>query len=92
MSLDTLREAPPAYAKGDLSLNPSSLAEETLLTDQQKWGCFAAAAYAVGQPGTVKAINAAAQEAGLSPEAAEAAKAAAAIMGMNNVYYRPCTC
>jgi alkyl hydroperoxide reductase subunit D len=87
MSLDALREALPAYAK-DLSLNLSSLAGETLLTDQQKWGCFVASAYAVGQADTVKAINAAAQEAGLSPEAADAAKAAAAIMGMNNVYYR----
>jgi alkyl hydroperoxide reductase subunit D len=87
MSLDTLREALPAYAK-DLSLNLSSLAGETVLGDQQKWGCFVAAAYAVGQGDTIKAVNAAAQAAGLSAEAAEAAKAAAAIMGMNNVYYR----
>ena len=87
MSLDALREALPAYAK-DLSLNLSSLASETLLTDQQKWGAFVASAYAVGEPSVIKAINAAAAEAGLSEEAATAAKAAAAIMGMNNVYYR----
>jgi alkyl hydroperoxide reductase subunit D len=87
MSLDALRETLPAYAK-DLSLNLSSLAAETLLTDQQKWGAFVAAAYAVGQPAVVKALAAAATEAGLSPEALNAAKAAAAIMGMNNVYYR----
>ncbi|MDB5433250.1 MAG: alkyl hydroperoxide reductase, partial [Caulobacter sp.] len=87
MSLDALREALPAYAK-DLSLNLSSLAGETLLTDQQKWGAFVASAYAVGEPSVIKAINAAAAEAGLSEEAATAAKAAAAIMGMNNVYYR----
>ncbi|HTI67585.1 MAG TPA: carboxymuconolactone decarboxylase family protein [Caulobacteraceae bacterium] len=87
MSLDTLRDALPAYAK-DLSLNLSSLANETVLTDQQKWGTFLASAWAVGQPEVVKAVEAAAGAAGLSAEAAAAAKAAAAIMGMNNVYYR----
>jgi alkyl hydroperoxide reductase subunit D len=84
MSLHALRDQLPAYAK-DLSLNLSSLAGETLLTDQQKWGCFLASAHAVGQPDVVKAIEAAAV---LSDEARTAAKAAAAIMGMNNVYYR----
>ena len=87
MSLDALREALPAYAK-DLSLNLSSLANETVLTDQQKWGAFVASAYAVGTPAVIQAVNAAASAAGLSDEAATAAKAAAAIMGMNNVYYR----
>ena len=87
MSLDALRESLPAYAK-DLSLNLSSLAAETLLSDQQKWGTFVASAYAVGSGPVIKAVNAAAREAGLSEEASTAAKAAAAIMGMNNVYYR----
>ena len=87
MSLDALRETLPAYAK-DLSLNLSSLANETVLSDQQKWGCFVASAHAVGQRAVVAAAEAAARDAGLSPEAADAAKAAAAIMGMNNVYYR----
>jgi len=87
MSLDALRETLPAYAK-DLSLNLSSLAAETLLTDQQKWGAFVASAHAVGVPAVVKAVEAAAGAAGLSDEAKTAAKAAAAIMGMNNVYYR----
>jgi lipoyl-dependent peroxiredoxin subunit D len=87
MSLDALRETLPAYAK-DLSLNLSSLANETVLSDQQKWGTFLASAHAVGQPAVVRAVEAAASAAGLSAEAATAAKAAAAIMGMNNVYYR----
>ena len=87
MSLDTLRAALPAYAK-DLSLNLSSLAAETVLSDQQKWGAFVASAHALGQPAVIQAIEAAAVEAGLSDEARNAAKAAAAIMGMNNVYYR----
>jgi len=84
MSLDTLRDQLPAYAK-DLSLNLSSLAAETVLTDQQKWGSFLASAHAIGQPDVVKAVEAAVD---LTPEAREAAKAAAAIMGMNNIYYR----
>lgn len=87
MSLDTLRDALPAYAK-DISLNLSSLASETTLTDQQKWGAFVASAHALGVPAVVTSIEAAADAAGLTAEAKTAAKAAAAIMGMNNVYYR----
>ena len=44
MSLDALREQLPAYAK-DLSLNLSTLAGETTLSDQQKWGTFLACAH-----------------------------------------------
>jgi alkyl hydroperoxide reductase subunit D len=87
MSLDTLRETLPAYAK-DLSLNLSTLAAETALTDQQKWGCFVAAAHAVGTGAVIKAAESSAREAGLSAEALDAARGAAAIMGMNNIYYR----
>jgi lipoyl-dependent peroxiredoxin subunit D len=87
MSIDALRDLLPAYAK-DLSLNLSSLASETVLTDQQKWGALVASAHAVGVPAVVRNIEAAADAAGLSPEAKTAAKAASAIMGMNNVYYR----
>ena len=86
MSLDALKSELPDYAK-DLKLNLSSLARETDLDDQKKWGTFLAAAHAVGEPKTLAALKAEA-EAVLSPEAANAAKAASAIMGMNNVYYR----
>ena len=87
MSLDALRESLPAYAR-DLSLNLSALAEESQLTGQQKWGAFVATAHAAGCGPVIRALEAAAREAGLSPDAMAAAKAAAAIMGMNNVYYR----
>ena len=87
MSIDALRDLIPSYAK-DISLNLSSLANETLLNDQQKWGCFVACAHAVGTPSVVRQVEIAARAAGLSPEAADAARAAAAIMGMNNIYYR----
>ena len=86
MSIDTLRDLLPAYAK-DISLNLSSLASETILSDQQKWGTFLASAHAIGVAPVVRAIEAQAATV-LSAEAMNAAKAAAAIMGMNNIYYR----
>jgi alkyl hydroperoxide reductase subunit D len=86
MNLDTLKNALPDYAK-DLKLNLGTLSNETSLNDQQKWGVFLATAFAVGEPTTVQAINGEVQGK-LSPEAQRAAKAAAAIMGMNNIYYR----
>ena len=87
MSIEALRERLPSYAK-DLSLNLSTLAGETTLNDQQKWGVFVACAYAVGQRDMVLQINSQAEASGVPMEALTAAKAAAAIMGMNNVYYR----
>jgi alkyl hydroperoxide reductase subunit D len=87
MSIDALKDRLPAYAK-DLGVNLTTLADETVLDDQKKWGAFLASAYAVGEPVALKAIAEAAKDGGLSDEAATAAKAAAAIMGMNNVYYR----
>lgn len=86
MSLDALRDIIPSYAK-DISLNLSSLSNETVLNDQQKWGCFLASAHAIGVAPVVKLIEAHAATI-LSPEAMNGAKAAAAIMGMNNIYYR----
>ena len=86
MSLEALKSSLPDYAK-DLKLNIGSLANETLLTDQQKYGCFLAVAHALGEPRTLKAIDREVSDK-LSLEAVRAAKAASAIMGMNNVYYR----
>ena len=86
MSIDALRDLMPSYAK-DISLNLSSLANETLLNDQQKWGTFLACAHAVGSAPVIKATEALVGDK-LTPEAADAARAAAAIMGMNNIYYR----
>jgi alkyl hydroperoxide reductase subunit D len=88
--LQGLIEALPAYAN-DIALNLGSVAQETLLDDQQKWGCLVASAHAVATPAVVQAIEAAAAEAGLSAEAKAAAKGAAAIMAQNNVYFRALT-
>jgi alkyl hydroperoxide reductase subunit D len=86
MSIDTLQSLIPAYAK-DLSSNLTNLLTETLLSDQQKWGTFLSCAHAIGVPAVVQNIEAAASEV-MTPEAMTAAKAAAAIMGLNNVYFR----
>jgi len=86
MSIDALRDQIPDYAK-DIRLNLGTLASETALSDQQKYGTFLATAFA-GR--NAKVINAILGEVDgkLSPEAITAAKAAASIMAMNNVYYR----
>jgi alkyl hydroperoxide reductase subunit D len=86
MSLDALREALPGYAK-DLNLNLGTLSTDATLNTDQIWGTFLACAHAIGTPAVVKAFEAEAA-ARLSPEVAEGARAAAAIMGMNNIYYR----
>ena len=86
MSLQDLKDALPAYAK-DLKLNLGSLANEPVLSDQQKWGTYLASALASRNAVVTKHLAAEAAE-HLSDEAQTAAKAAASIMGMNNVYYR----
>lgn len=86
MSLESLKEHIPDYAK-DIRLNLSSLARETGLDDQKKYGCFLASAWATGNAALIRAI-AGEVDGKLSSEALNAAKAAAAVMGMNNVYYR----
>jgi lipoyl-dependent peroxiredoxin subunit D len=87
MSLEALAQSLPDYAR-DIGRNLEVLGAEDLLTDQQKWGCFVACAHAIGAPAVVRAVETAAAQAGLSEDAKTAAKAAAAVMAMNNIYYR----
>ncbi|MEO8165694.1 MAG: carboxymuconolactone decarboxylase family protein [Betaproteobacteria bacterium] len=86
MSIQTLKDRLPDYAK-DLKLNLGSLAAETVLPDTLKAGTFVAAAFASRNPEVIASINAEFADK-LAPADFTAAKAAAAIMGMNNVYYR----
>lgn len=86
MTIDAIRDALPDYAK-DLKLNLSSLLNDSVLTEQQRWGTLLATALAARNTQLIAAISAdAAQH--LSPAAMTAAKAAASIMAMNNIYYR----
>ncbi|MDR3535850.1 MAG: carboxymuconolactone decarboxylase family protein [Acetobacteraceae bacterium] len=86
MSLDSLKNALPDYAK-DIRLNLGSLATEPVLTEEQLAGTFVVSALA-SRNATVTAALLAEFGPRLSAEALTAAKAAAAIMAMNNVYYR----
>ena len=86
MSIETIKNRLPEYAR-DLRLNISSLATEPSLTDAQRAGTFIACAIASREPSLIEAtVNE--FSAHLSPEALSAVKAAAAMMAMNNIYYR----
>jgi lipoyl-dependent peroxiredoxin subunit D len=86
MSLKAFADTLPDYAK-DLRLNVGSLLNDQTLGDQRKYGLLLTCAHGSGYKPLVEAAEAEA-EGKLSPEAANAARAAAAIMAMNNVYYR----
>lgn len=86
MTLNELLDTVPAYAK-DLKLNFSALLLQTELNQQQIWGTVVASAVGSRNAELTQVILAEAAQ-HLSPQALDAAKSAAAIMGMNNVYYR----
>ena len=84
--METLYSLFPDYAR-DLKVNLQNVLKQSELTAQQTWGTAVASAIASRNADLIKAMLA---EAGkhLSPEALHAAKASAAVMGMNNIYYR----
>jgi alkyl hydroperoxide reductase subunit D len=85
-SLKEFAESLPEYAR-DLRLNLGSVLSDQLLGEQRKLGLLLACAHGSGYRPLVAAAEA--EVAGkLSPEAANAARGAAAVMAMNNVYYR----
>ena len=87
MTLDALIDSLPSSAK-DLKLNYSSLVRNnTELTPQQLWGTLVACAMATRSASLTVAVFEAAQ-AQLSAPALEAARTAATVMGMNNIFYR----
>jgi alkyl hydroperoxide reductase subunit D len=87
MPFDELMDRVPAYAK-DLKLNFSTVVrQQSELTPQQLWGTVVACAIAARNPEITHAALQEGEEK-LSPQAFEAARSAAAIMGMNNVFYR----
>ncbi|MEU0565607.1 carboxymuconolactone decarboxylase family protein [Nonomuraea sp. NPDC005983] len=86
MSIGNLKDALPGYAK-DTRLNLGSVTTTSSLTDQQLWGALLACALTTRSARVIAEISADAT-ANLSAEAFTAAKAAASIMAMNNVYYR----
>jgi alkyl hydroperoxide reductase subunit D len=86
MALDELKAALPEYAK-DLKLNLGSVVGNSDLPAQQLWGTVLACAIASRSERVLAELEPQAK-AELSAEAYTAAKSAAAVMAMNNVYYR----
>ena len=72
----------------ELTKLDGTLANETSLNDQRKWGTFLACAFAAGEPRTIHALVGEV-EGKLTPEAIKAAKSAAAIMAVLNGFHRP---
>ena len=86
MSIDALKDGIGGFSK-DVKLNLSSMLNDATLQPQTKYGLFLAAALATRNTALTAAFEAEAASK-LSPEAHNAARAAASIMAMNNVYYR----
>jgi lipoyl-dependent peroxiredoxin subunit D len=88
-TLESIRDSIPDYAR-DLRLNLGSVltpAGAPGLSEKQIWGVAVAAAIASRNVGFAKQIEALAA-AKLDEAYLTASRAAAAIMGMNNIYYR----
>ncbi|HXA93126.1 MAG TPA: carboxymuconolactone decarboxylase family protein [Steroidobacteraceae bacterium] len=89
LTLETVRDALPDYAR-DLKLNLGSVlsaAGAPGLTEKQIWMVASASAIAARNPGFARDIELLASPF-LGAAEVTAARAAAAVMGMNNIYYR----
>jgi alkyl hydroperoxide reductase subunit D len=86
MTLEEVRGLIPEPAR-DIKLNLQAVLAESSLSQAQRWGVAVASAVASRNPTLRRAIDASARR---EVEAAviDDAVAAAALMGMNNVYYR----
>src|ERR1700689_3415924 len=88
-TLELIRDSIPDYAR-DLKLNLGSVLTEAGapgLNERQIWAVALGSAIAPGNVAFTRAIESAAGE-HLDAAHLQAARAAAAIMGMNNIYYR----
>lgn len=85
--VDALRETFAEPVK-DMKLNLGSIASSERLDAEQIWGVALASAYYIGEAKLRDALLADARAAGVSDALLDDASAAAALMGMNTVYYR----
>ena len=86
MSIEKLKDGIPDFAK-DVRLNLTSMASDETLDAQTKYGLFLACAITTRNPAVIAAMEAVAADK-LTPAAIAAAKSAASVMAMNNIYYR----
>ncbi len=85
--LNLLREQLPDAAR-DIKINLSNVLVPGALNAAQTWGVAIATAYASRNESLTRAVIADAKSAGIEATVLDDAKAAAILMGMNNVYYR----
>ena len=86
-TLEELRESLPEAAR-DLKIGLQTAVGAESLTPAQRWGVALASAYAARNPALRDAVLAEARGAGTDEAVIDDARAAAALMGMNNVFYR----
>jgi alkyl hydroperoxide reductase subunit D len=86
MDLEKLLESVPEYAK-DLRINLGNVLRQTDLSEQQAWGTAVCCALTTRHTSLLEAVVAEAAK-HLDEKAMLGAKTAAAIMGMNNIFYR----
>ncbi len=84
---DKLRESFPDAAR-DIKINLQNVLQPATLNLQQTWGVAIACAWASRHRPLTDALIADARAKGVEEGVLEDAKAAAIMMGMNNVYYR----
>jgi alkyl hydroperoxide reductase subunit D len=84
--IEKLREQMPDAAR-DIRLNLQTVFQSTTLTPSQTWGAALASAIATRNSELAQAVFAEAQG-NVDANVIEDARAAAALMAMNNVYYR----
>lgn len=86
-ALETLRASIPEAAK-DIKLNLQAVLSDGPLSPAQRWGTAIASAVTVNSPELRDALVAEAKAQGVETNVIEDAFAAAALMAMNNVFYR----
>ena len=86
MDLEQLAEQIPEYAK-DLRLNLGSVLRQTELSERQTWSVAVSCALACRHLRLLEVIETEATR-HIDAAALSSAKTAAAVMGMNNVFYR----
>lgn len=86
-NLNQLREQLPDAAR-DIKINLGNVLAPAALNAAQTWGVAISTAYAARNEKLTRALLADARALGIEEAVLEDGKAAAIVMGMNNVYYR----
>ena len=86
MSFEKFTDSLPGFAR-DIRINLGNVLKQPELTADQLWGTAVASAIATRNAAAIRAIEDEAVKF-VSPQTIEAARTAAALMAMNNVYYR----